>query len=49
LLDPSGAVLVEDEGPPVVLRMLQDRTREQIRPSPPLRRRSAPQGEASSR
>lgn len=46
---PGGAVLVEDEGPPVVLRMLQDRTREQIRPSPPLRRRSAPQGEASSR
>jgi hypothetical protein len=30
---PGGCVLVEDSGPPEVLRLLQDRTREQIRPS----------------
>lgn len=29
---PGGCVLVEDSGPPQVLRLLQDRTREQIRP-----------------
>jgi len=29
---PGGAVLVPDEGPPRVLRLLQDRTREQITP-----------------
>ena len=29
---PGGCVLVEDAGPPQVLRLLQDRTREQIRP-----------------
>jgi predicted phosphodiesterase len=34
---PGGCVLVEDDGPPRVLRLLQDHTREQIRPS----RRSA--------
>jgi hypothetical protein len=30
---PGGCVLVEDAGPPQVLRLLQDRTREEIRPS----------------
>jgi predicted phosphodiesterase len=30
---PGGCVLVEDDGPPRVLRLLQDRTREQIHPS----------------
>jgi predicted phosphodiesterase len=29
---PGGCVLVEDDGPPVVLRLLQERTREEIRP-----------------
>jgi predicted phosphodiesterase len=29
---PGGCVLVEDSGPPKVLRLLQDRTREEIRP-----------------
>jgi hypothetical protein len=29
---PGSGVLVEDSGPPVILRLLQDRTREQIRP-----------------
>jgi len=29
---PGGCVLVEDSGPPRVLRLLQDRTRQQIRP-----------------
>ena len=33
---PGGCVLVEDDGPPRVLRLLQDRTREQIRPSRPV-------------
>ena len=45
---PGSAVLVEEEGPPVVLRLLQEHTREQIRPSP-VRRRSVSQGETSSR
>ncbi len=30
---PGGCVLVEDSGPPQVLRLLQERTREQIRPA----------------
>jgi len=30
---PGGCVLVEDEGPPVVLRLLQERTREELRPA----------------
>lgn len=36
---PGGAVLVEDDGPPVIRRLLQERTREQLRP-----RRRAPAG-----
>jgi hypothetical protein len=32
---PGGAVLVEDTGPPRVLRLLQDRSREEIRPRRP--------------
>ena len=39
---PGGCVLVEDSGPPQVLRLLQDRTREQIRP--PRRSESAATG-----
>jgi predicted phosphodiesterase len=45
---PGGAVLVEDEGPPLLRRLLQDRTREQIRPSP-LRRRPARPGMRAAR
>jgi hypothetical protein len=32
---PGGCVLVEDTGPPRILRLLQDRTRDQIRPRRP--------------
>ena len=32
---PGGAVLVEDEGPPLLRGLLDDRTREQIKPTPP--------------
>ncbi len=31
---PGGAVLVEDEGAPVVVRLLQDRARQELRPAP---------------
>ena len=41
---PGGCVLVEDDGPPVVLRLLQHFTREQLRPA-----RKAPSGEAGGK
>jgi hypothetical protein len=31
---PGGCVLVEDSGPPVLMRLLQDRTHEELRPRP---------------
>lgn len=39
---PGSAVFVGENGPPVIRRLLQDRTREQIRPTPPRRFRARP-------